>query len=207
MKKILIADDHNIIRVGVKGLLQENFSPVQIDEASCGIEIEQLIKAGDYNLILLDINIPDTDFIKLMNWLKVYTPVTAVLIFSVHAETIYGKRCMQLGASGYLNKKASNNEIISAVTKVLKGGKYISPEMEAVLCQPKDTENPFSKLSARELEIAMLIKTDHSLPQISDILNINYSTANTYKRRLFEKLNVQTPLALIKLMEAFKIEA
>ncbi|HEX5153983.1 MAG TPA: response regulator transcription factor [Parafilimonas sp.] len=208
-KSILIADDHEIVRVGIKTLISDNLAVKKIDEAGTQTEIIQHVKANFYDLVLLDINIPGCDFIKLMDWLKVTSPGTAVLVFTMHTEDVYGKRCMQIGAKGFLHKTASNNEIIAAINKVLEGKKYINAHLKEILGQSKketSAGNPVSKLSARELEIALLIHKEVSLPEICTILNIQYSTANTYKRRIFEKLNVHNTLSLSRLLETCKVE-
>lgn len=208
-KSILIADDHEIVRVGIKTLIGEHLPVKRVDEAGTEMEIIQHIKTNFYDLILLDINIPGCDFIKLLDWLSITSHESAILIFTMHAEEVYGKRCMQMGAKGFLHKTASNGEIISAITSVLEGKKYINAHLKEILNQSKGESaagNPFSKLSARELEIALLINKEVSLPEICSILNIQYSTANTYKRRIFEKLSVYNTLSLSRLIQTYKIE-
>lgn len=208
-KSILIADDHEIVRVGIKSLITDNLTVKKIDEASSEPEIIHQVKTTFYDLILLDINMPGSDFIKLMDWLKVTSPETSILVFTMHTEDVYGKHSLQAGAKGFLHKTASNSEIISAVNKVLEGKKYMNEHLRDILNQSREettTNNPFSKLSPRELEIALLINSGVSLPDICSTLNIQYSTANTYKRRIFEKLNVYNTLSLSRLIQAFDIE-
>jgi two-component system invasion response regulator UvrY len=209
MNKILIADGHGIVRLGIKTLILENFHVSKIDEAGNENETVNLVKSCVYDLIVLDINMPDSDFVKLMHWLSVTTPRTRTLIFSTYPEDIYAERCLQLGAKGFLHKAASNEEILHAIKKVLNGKIYINEAFSEILERNNDKgkiRNPFHKLSSRELEIAALINKGHSLPQICNILNIQYSTANTYKRRIFEKLTVQNTLALSRLMRVFNME-
>lgn len=206
--KILIADDHSIVRSGIKALVKNNFNTQTIDEASCEEEIVERMKACAYELIMLDINIPDMDFAGMMSWLKVTSPKTSILIFSMHTEDTYGKRSLQLGANGYLHKAASNDEIILAIKKVLEGDVYTSKTLRDILSksdEENNTANPFTKLSAREMEIALLINKGHSLSQICSSINIQYSTANTYKRRIFEKLNVTNAVSLSHLMQVYKV--
>lgn len=205
---ILICDDHSIVRSGVKALIKDHLPVQRIDEAGDDTQLAQLVRSFTYDLIMLDINIPGVDFMHQMDWLKIMVPTTKVLIFTTHPEEIYGRRSLQLGAKGYLNKAATNIEIIHAVTKVLQGVTYISNNLRAILSLDPDDEkdkNPFDKLSVRELEIAILINEGQSLPKICSTLNIQYSTANTHKRRIFEKLNVNSTLALSRLMATFKV--
>lgn len=205
---MLICDDHSIVRSGIKALIKENIPFQRIDEAENDAQLVHLVKSTSYDLVLLDINIPGADFVHQMDWLKIAAPGTRILIFTTHPEDIYGRRSLQLGAKGYLNKTASNTEIIHAIKKVLEGGTYISNTLKELMSGVMDEEkdaNPFNKLSVRELEIAMLINNGQSLPQICATLNIQYSTANTHKRRIFEKLNVYNTLALSRLMTTFNV--
>lgn len=206
MKKILLADDHAIVRSGIKFLVKENFPTVSIEEAQNEAEIVRCIKGTIYDLILLDISLPNTDFTELMRWINVTSPASRILIFSMHPENIYGARCLQLGAKGYLHKTVSNEEIVEAIKRVLEGKKYIGPKLAELLSDTYDktkAANPFENLSARELEIVEYLNNGKSLPEICEILKIQYSTANTYKRRIFEKLNVHNILSLSRLMQSF----
>jgi len=209
MNKILIADERGIVRLGLKTLILENLPVSAIDEAGNENETVNLVKSCFYDLIILDINMPDSDFVKLMHWLSVTTPQTRILIFSMYPESIYAERCLQLGAKGFLHKAASNEEIVYAMKKVLNGKVYINKAFAEIVERNNGDggiRNPFHRLSSRELEIAALINKGHSLPEICNILNIQYSTANTYKRRIFEKLTVQNALALSRLMRVFNME-
>jgi len=209
MNNFLLADDHSIVRSGINALIKENYNAERIDEAEDENEIVKWVKSYTYDLILLDINMPGSDFVNLMGWLHTMSPVARILVFSMHPEDIYGARCLQLGAWGYLRKTASNEEIIIAIRKVLEGKKYISPIMAEILSQNnsgKNGSNPFENLSSRELEIALLLNKGKSLPEISTVLNIEYSTVNTYKRRIFEKLMVHNVLSLSRLMQTFNFE-
>lgn len=205
---VLICDDHSIVRLGIKSVIKNTLVVNYVDEASCEQEIISNIKSQYYDLIILDINIPGVDFASMMEWLKVTAPKSPILVFSTHTEDIYGRRSFQLGAKGFLPKTASNNEVAAAIKKIVEGGIYISEILEQMLSSPQElisAQTPFDKLSSRELEIALLINKGQSLPEICSTLNIQYSTANTYKRRIFEKLNVYNSLALSRLMMSFKI--
>ena len=209
MRNILIADDHSIVRSGIKGIILKNLTVTKIDEAANENEIVHQVKSTLYDLIILDINMPDTDFVKLINWLNVTAPKANILVFSMYPEEIYGERCLQLGAKGFLNKAAPETEILLAITQLLSGKKYISNTLAEKLHKrngDNNITNPFNALSSRELEIAILINKGHSLPEICTILNIQYSTANTYKRRIFEKLNITNTLTLSRLMQTFNME-
>lgn len=208
MKKILLADDHSIVRSGVRSLIEDNFLETQVDEAETEDEIVKHLKATDYDLVVLDINIPNTDFTRLMNWISVAAPGVKVLVFSMHPEDIYGNRCLQMGAKGYLHKTATNAEILTAIRRILDGKKYISQHLAELMSdsgQEKKKQNPFNNLSARELEMIKHLNDGKSLPEICIILKIQYSTANTFKRRIFEKLQVDSVLSLSRLMKSFEM--
>ena len=209
MYKILDADDHNIVRSGIKSLIKENFGSSKVDEAADENQIGKLVKEFSYDLLMLDIIMANTDFVRLMDWLQVASPDTKILVLTMHPEDIYGLRSLQLGAQGFLRKTASDLEIISAIRTVLDGKKYINPVLAEILSQNaggRSLQNPFETLSARELEIALLLDKGESLPNICSTLSIQYSTANTYKRRIFEKLNVHSILSLSRLMQTFNVK-
>jgi two-component system invasion response regulator UvrY len=209
MKNYLLADDHNIVRMGIKVLIADNFSPALIDEAKNGNDVTGMIKKMSYDLLLLDINMPDTDFSSLIEWVITTSPSTKILVFTAHPEKVYGLRCMQLGAYGFLTKNASNQEIIDAIRRVLENRKYVSPDLAGLLLEDRSEgriSNPFHYLSSREMEITMLIHQGKKLPEICQLLNIQYSTGNTYKRRIFEKLEVCSIVSLERLLQAHGIE-
>src|SRR5207245_2890788 len=126
MSNILLADDHGVVRSGVKALLNANFSMVKIDEAADESEVVKSVKANHYDLIILDINLGDSDFVKLMEWLNATVPETCILIFSMYQEEVYGLYSLQMGAKGYLRKTATDGEIVLAIKTVLDGKKYIN---------------------------------------------------------------------------------
>ena len=209
MSNILLADDHSVVRSGIKSLIKDKIGSYKIDEAENENEVVNAVKGCNYDLIILDINMGNSDFIKLMDLLSLKCPDTSILIFSMHPEGIYGLRCLQLGARGYLNKTASDEEIVLAIKTVLNGKKYINAALAEILSQNshnKIPNNPFQNLSSREIEIALLLNSGKSLTEICTILNIQYSTVNTYKRRIFEKLNVDSILSLSRLMQTLHIQ-
>ncbi|KIC95680.1 response regulator [Flavihumibacter solisilvae] len=206
MKSILLADDHGIVRSGIRLLLTDHFRFGRIDEASAEEEIAQCVKRWNYDLMMLDINMPNTDFPGLMHWLQAAAPAMRVIVFTMHSEQLFGVHALKLGAYGFLNKNASNEEIVTAIRNVLENRKYISPTLAQLIAENETGGrdlNPFSNLSPRELEIAMLLDKGHSLPEVCHLLNIQYSTGNTYKRRIFEKMGVTSILALTRLFQQY----
>jgi two-component system invasion response regulator UvrY len=207
MKRILLVDEYAIVRKGIRVLIAEQIASVCMDEARTEEEAIQLMKEKQYQLIVLDPSMPNTDFCKLLEWIQVKAPDAHILILSMQSEEIYGLRCLQLGVRGFLCKSATNEEIILAIRKVLNGEKYISRRLSELLIErlnnPRASDNPFDRLSQREMEIASQLEKGKSLNEICQILNIQYSTANTYKRRIFEKLRVGNVLDLAKMVNSF----
>ena len=208
MKKILIADDHHIVRVGLTMMLQESFSDYTIDEAWSAKSVMSLMKKDTYTLVLLDLVMPDTDPTILMHYIKNFHPKTKVLILSMNDETLYGTRYIQLGAQGYLEKNAPKEEIARAIHIILDGKKYISQGLADILLQNSlegKPTNPFERLSQREFQIAMYLVQDYSQKQISEMLQIHYDTVNTLKKRLYVKLNIAHHKELAALASAYDV--
>jgi len=209
MKNILLADDHSIVRMGVKSLLMKGLPEYIVDEAEDESDIEMWVKQKKYQLIILDIDIPQGDFVKPMHWLLTITPDANILIFSMHDESIYGQRCLQLGAKGYLHKSANDNVILNAINRVLSGKKYISPDLAELLSDNKTSDsslNPLLKLSLREMEIMLLLNKGRTLAEICEVLKIQYSTVSTFKHRIMEKLNVKSMHSLYKFMQSYNLD-
>ena len=200
--RILIADDHAIVRKGLKIVVNELFPDSICDEACNGDDIFFLIKKTHYSLLILDINMPFTDSVALVSNLLVYQKETKILVFSMNAEDLYAKRFLKLGAMGYLHKESKPEEIKKAIQTVLEGKIYMSQQLNDKLMNEmlkESNANPFEKLSDRELEIVRYFLLGYSVTDIKKTLNIHASTIGTYKMRLFEKLKVKNALELSKL--------
>jgi len=200
--QILIADDHAIVRKGLKIVVNELFPDSTCDEACNGDEIFFLIKKSHYSLLILDINMPFTDSVALVTNLLVYRKDTKILVFSMNAEDLYAKRFLKLGAKGYLHKDSKPEEIKKAIQNILEGKIYMSQQLNERFMSEmlkKPTDNPFEKLSDRELEIVRYFLLGYSVTDIKKTLNIHASTIGTYKMRLFEKLKVKNAFELSKL--------
>lgn len=209
MRRILIADDHRIVRVGLTMILQEFFSEYAIDEAWSAKSVISLMKKNSYPLILLDLVMPDTDPTILLHHIKNFHPETKVLILSMNDEVLYGTRYIQLGAQGYLEKDASKEEIIKAISTILAGKKYVSPELSDTLLRNAlegKPVSPFERLSQREFQVAMHLIQGYSQKQISEMLQVHYDTVNTLKQRLYDKLNIEHHKELAALALAYGVQ-
>ena len=205
MKRILLADDHEIVRFGLKIMLGDFFPGCIIDEAFDGESVQSQMKNNNYDLLLLDMVMPDTDSNSLLQYLRSFHPQTKVLILSVNDETFFGTRAIELGARGYLKKDTPKEEIKRAIDTVLAGKKYVSSKLADALVQNvlgEKIANPVERLSPKEFQVAMYLIKDFSQKEIGEMLNVQYGTVNTMKQRIYEKLNIKLRRELIALLAA-----
>ena len=199
MKNFLVIDDHEIVRSGVKNILSEFFESCEIYEACDGESAVLQLKQRHFQLVIMDIQMPGTDALDMMEFIKINSPQTAVLIFSMAPENAYAKRFLKAGAMGFVSKDAGLTELKKAISLVLDNRKYLSPDLAEQLIGDLGKPaiiNPFDKLSTREFEIASLLIKGTSIKEISGMLSINNSTTGTYKSRIFEKLRVKNIIEL-----------
>ncbi len=209
MRKFLLVDDHSIVRSGMKFLLSEVYENVSIDEAGNDVEAIEKVVGGKYDFILMDIEMPGTNTIKLIEHILSLQNDARILMFSMNAENVYGNRYIKAGAKGYLSKGASVDEIKTAIDTVLKNKHYYSDTMLDGLInemQNKPKDNPFEKLSEREFSIVHLLLKGMTITEISSQLNIQPSTTGTYKARLFDKLQVKNIMELADLAKAYNLK-
>jgi DNA-binding NarL/FixJ family response regulator len=208
--RVLIADDHTIVRSGIRLILQDLLPMTAIDEASNGDEVISCVKKNDYELIVLDINMPDTDSITLVGNLFAYREHCKILIYTMNSEDLYAKRYIKLGVLGYLNKESKSEEIRRAITLVLNGDIYVSKKIKKELSDDvqskKGSDNPFDTLSDREIQTVKYLLHGYSPLEIRKILNVHSSTVGTYKTRIFEKLKVKTLRELGELAKMYQLE-
>jgi len=207
---MLIADDHTIVRTGIKLIIQDLLPSTVIDEASNGDEVIAYVKKSDYDMIVLDINMPGTDSITLVTNLFAYRDQSRILIYTMNSEDLYAKRYIKLGVLGYLNKESKADEIRKAITCVLNGDIYVSKKLKKELSDDmqskKGADNPFEKLSDREIQTVKYLLHGYSLLEIRNILNVHSSTVGTYKTRIFEKLKVKTVRDLGELARMYQLD-
>ena len=203
MPKLLLVDDHSIVRTGLKLLIEDFIAHCTIDEAKDGDSAFEKIKKNDYDLIIMDVNMPNTDSFGTVDTLFSMKPATKIIMFSMNAEEIYAKKFLKMGVMGYLRKDASGDEIKKAISMVLNGKKYISKELGEKLLNDlqvnNNSANPFDILSPRELEIVQHLIQGDSPAEISQKLKLHTSTVGTYKSRIFEKLQCNNIIELSQL--------
>lgn len=202
MKQILIAEDHAVVRIGTKHLLQSLLPDAAISEVADFDKIIQAMETKPYDLLILDINIPGGNNTKMVEAIRIKDPSVKILMFSSYDEQLYGLMYLQAGADGYLSKDAPEEEFRTAVTSVLENRKYMSQDMQQLninrLINPKEfMPDPVVTLSPRETDVMNLLKEGLGTAKIAEKLNLQLSTVSTYKARIFEKLGVNNIVELI----------
>lgn len=195
MIKILIADDHPIVRQGFKQVLSETADLVVADEAGNGQEVLGLVARKEYDVILLDISMPGKNGLEVLKELRITSPKIPVLILSIYPEEQYAVRAFRDGASGYLTKASTPKELISAIRKVSQGGRYVTEALAEKLTYflHGDVEKaPHEKLSDREYQVMLLIASGKTVTQIADELCLSVKTISTYRRHILEKMQFTT---------------
>lgn len=193
---LLICDDHKIVRDGIKQILYQTEPSFVIEEANDGAEAIKMARNKTYDLILLDISLPDRNGLDILKTIKSKSPSTRVLILSMHHQDQYVKRAIKLGASGYLTKDVASEELIHAIVSINNGKKYISRSLaENFVLNLFETEDSPEKpkheyLSGREFEIMLLIANGRSLMDIGNELFISVKTVSTYRSRIMGKMGM-----------------
>ena len=201
MLRILVADDHAIVREGLKQVLSEEFQHATISEASSAQGTLKLVKTHKWDILILDIHFPDRNGVEILKEVKALQPNLPVVVLSFSPEDQYGIRVLKAGGAAYLNKESAPEELISSVKKVLKGGRYVSTslaEQLAASLAPPRTVPLHQTLSDRELEVLEHLGAGSTVTDIAEALSLSVKTVSTYRARLLEKLQLRTTADLIR---------
>lgn len=209
IETILIADDHGIVRLGLSLMIKKLRPQAVVNEVDDYQKVLGAIKKDSYDLIILDINMPNGSFQETLEIIKIKRPKTKVMVFSSQDEHLFAIRYLKMGADGFLHKLSSEENIKNALEKMLNKGSYVSEEVQDAMAfntLNKDTpvSNPLELLSDREIEIAEHLIKGTSLKDISSELNIHVSTVSTYKTRIFKKLDIQSVPELINVFSFYE---
>ncbi len=199
MIKILLADDHAMVRDGLKLVLSEDKDMKVEGEASNSSELFSLLQNAQFDIVILDINMPGKSGIDALKDIKILYPHLPILILSMYDETQYGVRAIKAGASGYLTKQSAGNELLSAIKKIACGGKYISPLLAEKLADSFGTvhkENPHEILSDREYEVMTKIASGKSAETIAEELSLSIHTVYSYRNRIMDKLQLKSNIEI-----------
>ena len=205
--RILVADDHVIVRMGLVQMLEKMRPNALISEVEDYKSLFDLISKETFDLAILDVNMPNGTLQQAIDFIKLKQPDLKILVFSSQEEHLYALRYLKMGAHGFLNKLSSKERIDDAITDMLKKGRFLSDEvkdqMVADSLNNHQSSSSLEALSNRELEVAHKLIEGLSLKEISNQLNLHVSTVSTYKNRVFEKLNVQSIPDLIAVMNVY----
>lgn len=194
MIKIVIADDHDIVRAGLKQIIADEEDMEVAGEANSGEKLIELIKKNDYDIVLLDLKMSGMNGIEVMKHIKAIKPAIPVIVLSMHAEDQYAVRTIKAGASGYITKETAGDNLISAVKRVVSGGKYISPTLAETLADSVaggGSELPHENLTDREFQVLCMIASGKTVSEIGAELFLSVKTISTYRQRILEKMNMK----------------
>ena len=198
---ILIADDHAVVRRGLKEILAEALPSTRFLEAGSGDEVMSSLAGSQVSLLVLDINMPGRSGLDVLRDVKSNYPRLPVIILSVQPEDQYAMRCLRAGAAAYINKDSAPEELAQATKKILSGGRYVSPrfvdQLVVQLGDPTD-KPPHELLSDRELEVMVMIASGVPLTDIADRLHVSVKTVSTYRSRIMEKMQMKSNAEVIR---------
>src|SRR4029078_148476 len=195
MIRILIADDHAIVRAGLKQFIADQVDMEVAAEASTGAEAIAAVRAGEIDVVLLDISMPDKNGIDTLKTWKHVKPELPVLMLSAYAEDQYAVNLLRAGAAGYLNKEAASTQLVGAIRPVVHGRKYVSPSLAQILADgvSGDADRPLhAELSQREVQIFCKLSAGAAVSKIADELNLSVKTVSTYRTRILEKMAMKS---------------
>jgi two-component system, NarL family, invasion response regulator UvrY len=194
MLKILIADDHAIVRRGIKDILAEEFTTAEFGEADSAPRVLDLARGQEWDILILDITLPGRSGLEVLKDIKREHPKLPVLILSMHSEDQFATRTLRAGAAGYLTKENASEELVKAIRKVLGGGRYVSSAFaeRLIVTLATHSEKPLHEaLSDREYQVMSLIGSGKTAKEIARGLSLSAKTISTYRSRLLEKMRMQ----------------
>lgn len=200
MKRVLIVDDHAIIRKGLRQIFEES-DRYEVAESSDGQKALEMIRKEQWDIVLLDINMPRRSGLEVLQQIKREFPKLPVLVLSIYPENIYAVRCMKTGAAGYMTKNSSPDAIIDVVEQILNGGRYVTDEVaEMMLSAINDKAEvmPHENLTNREYQLLTMIASGKTVTQIAHELSLSVKTVSAHRRRILEKLQLHNNTDLIQ---------
>jgi len=201
MIKVLITDDHPVVRRGIRQILEDDDRIEKVEEAGKGKELLERLRAEKFDVILLDISLPGGNGLDLIGQIKKIQPSASVLMLSIYSEELYAIKALRFGASGYLTKTSAPEELLNAIHKVSKGERYISISLADKLADDlltKSDKKVIQSISAREMDVLILLGAGKTFTQIATELSLSPKTISTYRERLLIKLKLKTTSELIR---------
>ena len=191
---ILIVDDHAIVRQGLRQILMESDSTIFIKEADCGSDAIRQVREGEWNVVVLDISLPDRNGIDILKQIKKEYPKIPVLMLSMHEEGLYAIRALKAGASGYITKQSAPAELMAAIHQVARGRKYLTATLAEAMADSLGTDYerpPHETLSDREYQTLCLIASGKGLTDVAEEMRLSVKTVSVYRARLLEKMKLK----------------
>ena len=195
MKRILLADDHRIIRLGLIQILKDEYPTAQIKEVNDGEELVKEVMLNDWDLVISDLDMPGRSGLEALEQIKLIKPEIPVLILSIYPESLYAVRVLKAGAAGYLSKDTAPDELVTAVRRVLMGKKYITLSIAEKIADnfEKDKDRKLHEsLSDRELHVFKMIASGKAVSEVAESLSLSVTTVSTYRARVMAKMNMKT---------------
>ncbi len=195
MIKVLVADDHPVVRKGLVHLLAEEPDVGAVAEATNAAELLGLVREKEWDVVVLDITMPDRSGLEALKDIKAMRPGLPVLVLSMHPEDQYALRVLKAGAAGYMNKDGASEELVGAVRKVVGGGRYVSPAMAeklAIVVGMGYDSPPHDRLSDREFQVMCMLASGKKLKEVAEELHLSVKTVSTYRARVLEKMEMDS---------------
>ena len=199
--EVLIADDHAIIRDGLRKILADTYDLEAVGEAANGNAVMEQVRARDWDLLVLDISMPGRNGLGLIKLVKAERPKLPILIFSMHPEEQYAVRAIRAGAAGYISKEGDTDMLLPAMRKVVAGGMFISPKVAELLAgdiSPQSQQMPHTLLTDREFDVFRRIVQGVALTAIAEELSLSVKTVSTHKTHILAKMNMSTQVDLVR---------
>ncbi len=200
MIRILVADDHPVVREGLKRVIEKDSGMLVSAEASTSQQVLDQVAKERPDVLLLDINMPGRGGLEVLMQLKIHHPALPILVISMYSEDQYATRVLRAGASGYMTKESAPSQLVKAIRKVLRGGKYVSPALAEKLAIDLGTGSklPHETLSDREYQVLCMIALAKTVSEIADELSLSVKTISTYRARILEKMDLGNNVQLAR---------
>jgi two-component system invasion response regulator UvrY len=198
MKRIIVADDHSFIRLGLIQILKDEYLSAEIKEVDNGKMLVREVMDHDWDLVITDLDMPGRNGLDALEQIKLIKPQIPVLVLSIYPDELYAIRALKAGASGYLNKNAAPYDLIKAIERIILGKKYIPPEIAEKLLEQRDVTDPHELLTNREFEIFKMLALGKTISQIAQTLSLALTTVSTHRKHIIEKLDLSTNAELTR---------
>jgi two-component system, NarL family, invasion response regulator UvrY len=205
--KILLTDDHSVVRAGIKSIISEKIKNCHFGEAGNAADTLRLLKESKWDILVLDLNLPDRSGLDILKGIKSINSDMGILVLSMYPEEQFAQRILKAGADGYVNKDSAPDELVEAILLIQSGKKYISPAVGQLLANSLNEKAEFShkKLSDREYQVMLLIAQGKSLTEIAQELFISVKTVHTYKNNIYQKMSFKSNSEIVHYVNHHKL--